>query len=308
MVHEIQPAVGLDGLVSPGSKASILDAGSVWAEGIVWLSTTNTLRWSDIPANTIFEHSLDDGKTAIYKAGVEFTNGRTLDLDGTILQCSHGHRRIERDLAGTVSPVVESWNGVQFNSPNDVIVADDGSIWFSDPPYGIIFAREGHPGNREYGDHYVFRYDPRTRETRPAVTDVEEPNGLAFSPDGTVLYVADSSALTSKSGSGNRHIRAYDVKAGRCKNGRTFAVVDEGVPDGLRVDMEGNVWSSSGDGVQVYSPRGAHLGTIPVPEVVANLCFGGRDGHDLFIAATTSIYHITTLTKECPKAADSGRA
>lgn len=168
----------------------------------------------------------------------------------------------------------------------------------------LFFPREGHPGVREYGDHYVFRHDPATGETRPVIIDVEEPNGLAFSPDGTVLYIADSSGIPQDDAvvlerNGNRHIRAYDVFGSRCKNGRTFVTADVGVPDGLRVDAHGNVWTSAGDGVHVYSSAGEKLGNIPIPEVVANLCFGGADGTELFIAASTSIYRIKTTTTDC---------
>jgi len=299
----MDPIVGLEGLVPPGSTATVMAAGSVWAEGVVYLPATHTVRWSDIPGNRILQHDLTTDTTSEYQTEVEFTNGRTLDRDGSVLQCSHGHRRVERDRDGVVTPVVDNWNGTPFNAPNDLVVAADGSIWFTDPPYGIIFPREGHAGVREYGDHYVFRHDPQTGETRPVVMDVEEPNGLAFSPDGSILYVADSSGIPQEpevvqQGVGNHHIRAYDVVGFRCKNGRTFATVDSGVPDGLRVDTQGNVWTSAADGVHVYAPTGEKLGSIPIPEVVANLCFGGEDGRELFIAASTSIYRISTLTTD----------
>lgn len=295
----MSPVVGLKGLVEAGAVAEPVDQGSIWAEGIVYLPGTDSLRWSDIPNNRIMQHYLGTGVSSIYASHVEFTNGRTLDRDGSVLQCSHGRRRIERDRDGVVTPVVESWGGVPFNSPNDLVVAPDGTIWFTDPPYGIIFPREGHPGKREYGDHYVFRHDTATGETRAAILDVEEPNGLAFSPDGSTVYVADSSALTgSAEHSGNARIRAYDVDGARCKNGRTFVTMEVGVPDGLRVDMNGNVWTSAGDGVHVYSAEGIKLGTVPIPETVANLCFGGDDGRMLFIAASTTIYRLQTATTD----------
>jgi gluconolactonase len=303
MSTALAPITGLDGLVAVGSSVEVVATGSIWAEGILYLPATHTLHWSDIPANRIMQHDLSANETSVYNTNAEFTNGRTLDLDGSVVQCSHGHRSIERDRNGVVTSVVESWNDVPFNSPNDIVVAADGSLWFTDPPYGIIFAREGHGGARQYGDHYVFRHDTATGETRPVIMDVEEPNGLAFSPDGKILYVADSSGIPQDSdvklpGIGNRHIRAYDVFGSRCKNGRTFATVGAGVPDGLRVDAHGNVWTSAADGVHVYSPEGEKLGSIPIPEIVANLCFGGRDGTELFIAASTSIYRITTTTTD----------
>ena len=232
-----------------------------------------------------------------YATGVEFTNGRTLDLDGSVVQCSHGLRRVERDRDGVIAPIVERWKGVRLNSPNDVVIAPDCSIWFTDPAYGITEAREGHPGDREYGDHYVFRHDQATGETSPVVIDVEEPNGLAFSPDGSRFYVADSSSVRKPLGIGNSCIRVYDLHGGtRCKNGRVFAHIDEGFPDGIAIDAAGNVWSSSEIGVIVFSPAGTELGRIRVPELTGNLCFGGEDGHDLYIAASTSIYLIRTQT------------
>jgi gluconolactonase len=297
---DLKPVVGLKGLISENAKLEKLVTNSIWAEGPVWLADRGSLRWSDIPGNQIFEYHLESKISTLYKAEVEFTNGRTLDHDGSVIQCSHGNRRIERDRDGVVEPIVDNWNGKKFNSPNDVIVAKDGGIWFTDPPYGIIFPREGHPGEREYKDHYVFRYDPKTKEVKAVVLDVEEPNGLAFSPDESVIYIADSSALTNDPGKGNNHLRAYDVVGTNCKNGRTFAVMENGVPDGLRVDKDGNVWVATFDGVHVYDPSGEQLGWVPIPEKVSNLCFGGPDGNRIFICASTSIYSIETLTVQAP--------
>ncbi len=293
---------GLDGIVPPDATVTVLDSGSAWAEGVVYMPATGRVRWSDIPGNRVLEHDPATGTTTVHRAGAEFPNGRTLDLDGSVLQCSHGHRRIERDRDGVVTSVVDRWHGARFNSPNDVVVGPDGAIWFSDPSYGIIFAREGHPGVREYGDHFVFRFDPATGRVDPVVTDVEAPNGLAFSPDGAVLYVADSSFVAHNPAGGNRHVRAYDVtytqRGARCKNGRVFTVMPVHVPDGLRVDVEGRLWATGGDGVHVYAPDGTHLGAVLLPEVTANICFGGVDGTQAFIAATTSIYHVPTLTRD----------
>lgn len=291
--------IGLEGLVDPSEPLEIIATGSVWSEGPLWIPDRNCLRWSDIPSDRIREFNASTGEVTDYATGVEFTNGRTLDLDGSVVQCSHGRRRVERDRDGVVTSIVDEWNGVRLNSPNDVVIAPDGAIWFTDPAYGITEAREGHPGEREYGDHYVFRYDPISGKTNPVVMDVEEPNGLAFSPDGLIFYVADSSSVRKPPGVGNSHIRVYDVQDGvRCKNGRLFARIDEGFPDGIAVDTGGNVWSSSEIGVIVFDPEGAELGRILVPELTGNLCFGGDDGRSLFVAASTSIYRIKTLTSD----------
>jgi gluconolactonase len=292
------PVENLEGLVPAGAQLRRLATGATWSEGALWLADRNAVRWSDIPANRILEYSFAAGSVATYRDNVEFTNGRTLDLEGAVVQCSHGLRRVEKDVDGVVSVIVDSYDGHRFNSPNDVIVASDGTIWFTDPPYGIAeSAREGHPGTREYGDCFVFRHDTRSGETTAVILDVEEPNGLAFSPDETLLYVSDTSGAADPT-RGNRHIRVYDVVDGRCKNGRVFTVIDEGVSDGFRVDEHGNLWTSSAIGVQVFSAAGIRLGTIPVPEVVANVCFGGFSGTDLFIVATTSLYMIETLAHD----------
>ncbi|RKR75179.1 SMP-30/gluconolactonase/LRE family protein [Frondihabitans australicus] len=295
---------GLTGLIAPGADVVRIATGATWSEGPCWIPDRRALRWSDIPGDRILEWSEATGDTSVYAAGVEFTNGRTLDDAGSVIQCSHGRRRVERDTgrrdpAGrpVVEVIADSWNGRRFNSPNDVVVKRDGTIWFTDPPYGIIEAREGHPGFREYGDHWVFRVDETTGDVRPVVLDVEEPNGLAFSPDESVLYVADSSSVRKPEGVGNRHIRAYDVVDGiRCKNSRVFATIESGFADGIRVDRAGNVWSSSAGGVEVFAPSGEHLGGVDLPELTGNLCFGGVDGSSLFIAASTSIYGVETLT------------
>ncbi|MFS0729009.1 SMP-30/gluconolactonase/LRE family protein [Curtobacterium sp. 1P10AnD] len=284
-------------LVPDPTAVERIATGSTWAEGPCWVPASRTLRWSDIPGDRILQWHADTGAVDTYAEAVEFTNGRFLDRDGSVVQCSHGLRRVERDRDGDVGVIVDGWHGLRLNSPNDVVVASDGAVWFTDPAYGITQPREGHPGVREYGDHWVFRCGPDGDDLRPVVTDADEPNGLAFSPDERVLYVASSSGELPL-------IRAYDVAVDdvgvRVKNGREFARLgaDEGIPDGIRVDEHGNVWSSSHRGVVVFDPAGRRLGEVPVPEVVSNLCFGGDDGTELFLTATSSIYRLRTGTKD----------
>ena len=296
------------GLVAPGATLEKVASGTTWAEGPVWLPGRRAVRYSDIPANRIVEFSEATGQLTTYAEQVEYTNGRTLDLDGTVLQCSHGRRAVERDVDGVVTTLVDSWRGARLNSPNDVVVTSDGTIWFSDPSYGIEKAGEGHPGTLEYGDRWVFRFEPTTGRLDPVVIDLEQPNGLAFSPDERILYVADSSidapAEPNPARPGGHAIHAYDVFEGRhAKNGRTLVEVAPGLPDGFRVDVAGNLWSSSLDAVQVFSPAGELLERIPVPEKIGNLCFGGDDGSTLYIAASTSLYRIATTTTDAAAAA-----
>jgi gluconolactonase len=282
-------------LLAPDASLERLYTGTEWGEGPVWLPGIHALRWSDIPNNRIMQYDADSGRTVVYREDVEFTNGRTLDLDGAVVQCSHGRRAVEREVDGEPVVLVDRWQGKRLNSPNDVVVASDGAIWFSDPPYGIISDREGRVAEPEYDGCYVFRFDEHRGELTPMVTDMVHPNGLAFSPDERILYVSDTGWTQNKSDP--RHIRAYDLTDGACVNGRVFAEIDNGWPDGFRVDETGRVWSSSGDSVRVFAPDGELLLRVPVPERIGNLCFGGPDRDDLYIAATSSLYRIKTATR-----------
>ena len=269
----------LEALLRPGAVMVRLATGAVWSEGPVWLPQDGSVIWSDIPNDRLLRWHVD-GRVSAFLDHAEFENGHTLDRDGSIIACSHGHRRIERlALDGSQTPIVDRYLGQRFNSPNDVIVKSDGTIWFSDPPYGILSDWEGHTAESEIGDCLVFRLDPRTGELE-AVTDwVEEPNGLAFSPDESILYVSDTSAAKRDDGTGNHHIAAFDVVDGRrLTNPRVFHEIDEGLSDGFRVDIQGNVWTSAEDGIHVVAPDGRRLGRLPIPERTSNCVFGGPSG------------------------------
>ncbi|WP_432520036.1 SMP-30/gluconolactonase/LRE family protein [Kineococcus sp. SYSU DK006] len=295
-------------LLEPGARLEHLGTASTWAEGPLWLPAEQALLVSDIPGDRVLRWSEAEG-LVVHREGVEFTNGRTLDHQGRVVTCSHGRRAVERTAPdGTTEVLVDSYAGARLNSPNDVVVASDGAVWFTDPPYGISVEVEGHEGHREYGDNFVFRFEESTGELRVVVTDVEEPNGLAFSPDESLLYVADTSAAGTPGNGDHRLIRVYDVltgvRGGRgpqarpggpvAKNGRVFATMDRGLADGFRVDREGNVWTSNGDAVTVFAPDGTRLLEVVVGEVVANLCFGGPQGRDVYVAASTSVYRLRT--------------
>lgn len=291
-------------LLASGAEMERLYTGAVWSEGPVWLPDQKALRWSDIPNNRILQYDPATGETQVYNEQAEFTNGRTLDLAGEVVQCSHGRRRVERDVDGVVTAIVDAFEGRRFNSPNDVVVASDGAVWFTDPPYGIHpSGHEGHPGDQEYGGCYVFRYDETTEELTPVITHMVHPNGLAFSPDEKILYVADTGVYAAEHGGtpGPAQILAWDIVDNRCVNPRFFA--DPDISDGLRVDTEGRVWSSSHSGVVVYAPDGTELQRIAVPEGVANLTFGGENGDDLYITATSSLYRIRTIATGAPRPA-----
>jgi len=285
-------------LLAPGAVLRRLATGAIWSEGPVWLPEDGNVLWSDIPGNRVLRWS-PSGEVSVFLDGAEFENGHTLDLDGSVIACSHGERRIERlGRDGTRTPIVERYRGPRLNSPNDVIVKSDGTIWFSDPQYGIVQAHEGHLAESEIGDNLVFRFDPATGDL-DAVTDApDEPNGLAFSPDESILYVADTSAALRTDGSGNHHILAFDVVDGRrLANPRLFYDCPAGLADGFRVDVEGRIWTSSLDGIRVVTPDGRELGRIPVPEKTSNCVFGGTEGNQLFITAGTSLYTIETATR-----------
>jgi len=276
-----------------------LCTGAIWSEGPVWIREDDSVLWSDIPNNRMLRWSARDGMS-VFRDRVEFTNGHTRDLDGSILHCSHGLRAVFRtDIRGEQQRiVVDRWQGKRFNAPNDIVVKSDGTIWFTDPPYGLIIPEEGHGGESEIGDCYVFRFNPANGEVEP-VTDVPiEPNGLAFSPDESLLYVSDTSAALGREATGNHCIFVFDVFEGRrLTNARRFADVSPGVPDGFRIDRNGWIYTSSQDSVQVYHPDGTLLGKIRVPEKVGNVTFGGPERDELYIAASTSLYRIRLATQ-----------
>ena len=274
----------------------VLHTGCRWAEGPVWFGDHNCLVWSDIPENRMLRWHPETG-VSVFRADSNHSNGNTRDRQGRLVTCEHGKRRVTRtEHDGSITVIADSYGGRPLNAPNDVIVHSDGGIWFSDPTYGIMGHYEGFPAAQEQPTRNVYRVDPATGEIAIMVDDFTQPNGLAFSPDERTLYVADSSR--SHDPDAGHHIRAFDVVDGRrLTNGRVFAAIEPGQPDGMRVDVEGNVWTSALDGVHVYAPDGTLLGKVRVPETVANLTFGGRKRNRLFIAATTSLYAVYVGTQ-----------
>lgn len=275
-----------------------LATGFDWTEGPVWMGDANCLLFSDIPNNRIMRWSPDTG-ISIYREPANFTNGHTRDLQGRLISCEHGGRRVARtEHDGSITVIADSFDGKRLNSPNDVIVKSDGSIWFTDPHYGIMTNYEGYQSEQELPCQ-VYRVQPDTGKIDAIITDMNCPNGLAFSNDESKLYVADTGRIFSDD---KQHLKVYDIADdGTASNGAVFHTVNAGISDGIRLDTEGNVWSSAGDGVHCINPAGRLLGKILVPETVSNICFGGRAKHVLYITATTSIYKISLNVKGIQK-------
>lgn len=275
-----------------------LYTGCRWAEGPVWFDDLQCLLFSDIPSQRILRWAADavgGGSTSSFRQPSNFANGQTRDRQGRLITCEHGLRRVVRtEHDGVQTVLADSYQGKRLNAPNDVVVHADGSIWFTDPTYGILSDYEGFQADPEQPVRGVYRIDGESGAITCVVDDFCQPNGLAFSPDHSKLFVADSGM--SHDGSKPRHIRAFDITGTKLCNDRIFAVIDAGVPDGLRVDITGNIWSSAADGIHCFAPDGHRLGKILVPETVANLCFGGPRRNRLFITATTSLYAIYTTT------------
>lgn len=267
-----------------------LATGFDWVEGPVWFGDANCLLFSDIPNNRIMRWTPGVG-TSVYREPSNYANGHTRDREGRLVSCEHGTRRVTRtELDGSITVLADSYQGKRLNSPNDVVVKSDGSIWFTDPHYGIMTNYEGYAAEQELPCH-VYRIDP-DGAIAAVLTDFACPNGLVFSPDEKRLYVADTGRMFDPDA--EQHIRVFDVADdGGLSGGDVFHVINPGCADGMRCDSDGNLWSSAADGVHCLNPQGELLGKILVPELVSNICFGGRAKHQLFMTATHSIYSVT---------------
>lgn len=268
--------------------------GGRWTEGPAYFPAGKYVVWSDIPNDRVMRYDETDGAVSTFIAPAMNHNGHTVDREGRLISCEHRSRcvsRVEHDGSRTVLASTDQ-DGMRLNSPNDVVVKSDGSLWFSDPTYGIDTDYEGDASTSAVGGSHVYRYDPARGSAEAVTQDFVQPNGLCFSPDERLLYIADTGA--SHVEDGPRHIRVFDVAptGDRLSNGRLFATCDVGMFDGFRCDTSGNLWTSAGDGVHCYAPDGTLLGKILLPEVVANLCFGGPKRNRLYICGTTSLYAV----------------
>jgi gluconolactonase len=276
-----------------------LATGCRWSEGPVWFGDGRYLLWSDIPNNRILKWEEETGAVSVFRKPSGFANGNTRDREGRLVTCEHGGRRVVRtEYDGSLTPLAEAFGGKPLNSPNDVIVKSDGSVWFTDPAFGIAGYYEGDLADPALPQN-VYRLDPATGTLEIVAEDVHGPNGLCFSPDESRLYLVESRATP------NRLIVGYDVVSNgtRLQNRQVVIDAGAGTPDGMRCDVDGNLWCGWGmgseelDGVMVFSPEGRPIGRINLPERCANVCFGGRKRNRLFMAASQSLYAVYVNTQ-----------
>ena len=279
-----------------------LATGTRWGEGPVWFGDGRYLLWSDIPNNRILRWDEVTGQVSVHRSPSHFANGNTRDRQGRLVTCEHGGRRVIRtEYDGSITVLIDSFGGKRLNSPNDVVVKSDGSIWFSDPVFGLLGNYEGYKAEPEI-DPNVYRIDAATGKATIVAEGVLGPNGLCFSPDEKILYVVESRGVP------NRKILAYDVSpdGNKLSNKRVLIDAGPGTPDGMRCDIDGNLWCGWGmgdpklDGVMVFAPDGAPIGRIALPERCANVCFGGLKRNRLFMAASQSIYALYLNTQGAP--------
>ena len=281
-----------DKYMLPLAAIERLATGCRWSEGPVWFGDARYLLWNDIPNNKIMRWDEATEQVSTYREPSNFANGQTRDRVGRLITCEHGGRRVTRtEYNGTITVLADCYDGKRLSSPNDVVVKSDGSIWFTDPPFGIMGNYEGYRAEPELGQN-IYRLEPETGSLIIVADDVLGPNGLAFSPDETRLYVVESR------GDPTRKILEYEVSPDGVTilNKRVLIDAGKGTPDGFRIDLDGNLWCGWGmgsaelDGVMIFAPDGTPIGRIALPERCANLCFGGRANSRLFMAASTSVY------------------
>lgn len=273
------------------ARVERLWSGARWSEGPVWFAAGRYLLWSDIPNNRIMRFDETDGSVSTFRQPSNNANGHTVDRQGRLISCEHLARRVTRtEFDGSVSVIADSYEEKRLNSPNDVVVKSDGSIWFSDPSYGIMMDYEGERAESEIGACHVYRVDPGG-SIEIVADDFLKPNGLAFSPDEKQLYIADTGGTHEPNGPA--HIRRFEVSSnGKLSGGEVFATCTNGFFDGFRLDRDGRIWTSAADGVHCLNSQGKLIGKIAIPEIVSNVCFGGPKLNRLFICGTTSLYSV----------------
>ena len=274
--------------VKGSARVEKLAEGCRWAEGPAYFPAGRYVIWSDIPNDRIMKWDETNGKTSIFRHPAGYTNGNTVDRQGRLVSAQHGYRSVTRtESDGSVTTLADRYEGKRLNSPNDLVVSSDGAVWFTDPPYGIDSDYEGHKAESEIGSNNVYRIDPATAKVTVVADDFVRPNGIAFSPDGSKLYVTDT-------GHPDRHCRVFDVdlEGGKLSGSDVWAKATRGGFDGFRFDTEGRCWMSAADGIHCIDPDGTLLGKVFIPEGVANLVFGGIKRNRLFICGTSSLYSV----------------
>jgi gluconolactonase len=272
-----------------------LYTGTFWSEGPAWNGVGRYLLWSDIPNNRQLRWTEEDGKVSVFRNPSNYSNGNTFDYQGRELSCEHGNRRVVRyEYDGTVSVIADHFEGKRFNSPNDIVVHPDGTIWFTDPTYGILGNYEGFKSTSEM-KQAVYRVDPQTKQITKVNEDADQPNGICFTPDYKKLYVADTGTP--------QNVRIYDISGAKLINGKNFVQLDipgtstKSAPDGIRCDVDGNLWCGCRPGVQIVTPGGERIGMIRLPETCANIAFGGQKRNHLFMASSQSLYAVYVGTQ-----------
>jgi gluconolactonase len=280
------------------ARVEQIASGMRWTEGPIYFGDGRYLLWSDIPNNRIMRWDEDSGSVTAFRKPANFANGNTRDRQGRLLTCEHGTRRVSRtEYDGTITTIADRYDGKPLNSPNDVVCKSDGSIWFTDPPFGVLGYYEGYIAKPELPTN-VYRWDPKTQKLAVMVGDINRPNGLAFSPDESKLYIIEA-------GTSPRGVLQYDVVDGgtRLSNKRSIIEVGQGTPDGFKVDIDGNLWMGWGmgaeglDGVSVFNKEGKLIGRIDLPARCANLCFGGTYRNRLFMCGSTGVYSLYVNTQ-----------
>ena len=266
------------------NEVKLIFTGSLWAEGPAYIPHLDTLIWSDIPNNKMLK--IKDNKVSEYKNPSNFCNGNTIDNHENLISCSHGGRCLYKTNDNMITEIIiDNYKGKKFNSPNDVCVNSNGTIFFTDPPYGILTDYEGYPGKQEYGACYVFSYNENNKKLNVIIKDLIRPNGITLSPNEDKLYVADT-------GENIKHLYSYDLVDGNALNRKLIYDFKPFFSDGFRCDMDGNIWTSAGKAIKCFNPKFELIGQIKIPELVSNCEFGGKEGNILYITATTSLYSI----------------
>jgi len=304
MVKPNQPRFGPTGFPAFAGTMAVerIATGFRWAEGPVYFPAGRYVLFSDIPNNRIMRLDENDDHVSVFRQPSMNSNGNTIDREGRLITCEHSGRRVTRtELDGSITIIADTFSGRRLNSPNDVAVAADGSIWFTDPAYGIGGYYEGIKATQEQDKHNVFRVDPKSGNMKVVVDDFVEPNGIAFSPDEKKLYIIDTGFTDGPNNPSHIRVFDVDVENGKLSNGKVFVEMPKpSITDGMRADRDGRIWCSVGwgdpheNGVRCYTAGGELLGKIHIPETVANLCFGGQQRNRLYICGSTSLYALYT--------------